>query len=69
MYLGQPNLIDNLVKKFGDHVKKLLSHKMSGMPKVLFVRLVIESNNISADNQWEYWLGIGISSFLVKHLD
>ena len=29
---------------------------------------MIESEKISAEDQWEYWLGVGILLYLVKHV-
>ena len=57
-WLGQPHLIKNMEKKFGEHIQDILSHKTPGMPKFL----------ISAKHQQEYQLGVGILLYLVKHL-
>ena len=66
-WLGQPQLIKNLAKMFGNHVKNVQSHKTPGMPKLLIVRFMIKSKNISAD-QHEYMSGVGILLYLIKHL-
>ena len=37
------------------------------MPKFLIVRPVIESEKISEEDQKEYWSGVGMLLYLVKH--
>ena len=37
------------------------------MPKFLIVKPVIDIENISTKDQWEYWLIVGMSLYLVKH--
>ena len=53
--------------KFGDHVKNIRKHKKPGIPKFFVVRPTTKSEKISAEEQREYWLGIGIVLFMVKH--
>ena len=36
------------------------SHKTPGMPKFLIMRPMIDSEKISAQDQQEYWLGLGV---------
>ena len=55
------------MKKFGNHIENLQSHKMPGMPKFLTVRPLIKSEKISMEDQKEYWSGVGMLLFLVKH--
>ena len=62
-WLEQPNLIQNLVKKFGNHVKNIWSHKMLSAPKFLIVGPMIKNEKMIR----EYQLGIGILLFLIKH--
>ena len=40
---------------------------MPGMPKFLIVRPMIKIEKISAEDQKEYWLGVGVLLYLVKH--
>ena len=42
-WLGEPHLIENLVKEFCDHVKEIQSHKTPGMPTFLKVRPMVDS--------------------------
>ena len=55
-------------EKYGKHVKDVHSHKTPGMPKFFIVRPMEKSNNISAEDQREYWLGVGVLLYLVKCL-
>ena len=47
-WVGQPHLIKNLAKKFGNCTKIVHSYKTPGMPKFLIVRPMMESKKISA---------------------
>ena len=67
-WLGQPHLIKNLEKKIGKLVKHVCSHKTTGMPKFLIIRFMVENNTIDAEDQEEYWVGVDILLYLVKHL-
>ena len=66
-WLGQPSLIKNMEKKFG-HVQDVWSHKTPGTPQFLYVRLMVDSGNISTEKQRAYPSSVGISLYLVKHL-
>ena len=66
--LGHPDLIKNLDKKFGKHVKDFCSHKTPGKLKCLIVRPMEESKKISMEGQQEYQTGVGMLLYLVKHL-
>ena len=66
-WLGQPHLVKNLEKKFGECVQTVWSHKSLGMSKFLIARPTVDSKKISMEDQWEYWSGVGISLCLVKH--
>ena len=66
-WLGQPQLLKNLVKKFGNHIKNIGSHITPGMPKVLIISPMIESKKITTKDQWDYWLGMGFLLYLIKH--
>ena len=46
---------------------KIVSHKTLGMHKFLIVRPMVESEKISLEDQQEYWLGVGMLLYLVKH--
>ena len=59
------NLIENLVKNFGNCIKNLQTHKTPCMHKFLIFRPIIESKKISAEDQRKYLSGV---LFLVKHL-
>ena len=37
------------------------------MPKIVIVRLVVESEKISPEDQQKYWLSLGMLLYLVKH--
>ena len=66
-WLGQPHLIKNMEKNFGEDLQDVWSHKTSGMPKLLIVRPMIGSEKNSTDNQWKYQSGVGMLLYLVKH--
>ena len=38
-----------------------------GMPKFLIVRPLMDREKVSAEDQQEYWLGVGMLLYLVKH--
>ena len=65
--LGQPHLIKNLDKKFGEHVKSVYSHTTTGMSKFLIVRPTEENKKISTEKQKEYWSNVGILLYLIQH--
>ena len=64
-WIGQPNLIENLNKKFCNQVKKVQSYKTPGIPKFLIVRPMVDHEKISADKKIQ--LGVGMLVFLKKH--
>ena len=66
--VGQPHLIKNMEKNFSKCMHDVWSHKIKGMPKFLIGRPMINSEKISTEDQWEYWLGVGMLLYLVKHL-
>ena len=67
-WLGQAHVIKNLEKKYGKCVHDVQSHITLGMPKFLIGRPMVESERNSTEDQWEYWLGVGMLLYLVKHL-
>ena len=44
------------------------SHKSPGTPKFLIVRPMVEIEKISMEDQQDYWSGICMLLYLVKHL-
>ena len=66
-WLGQPHLIKNLEKKFGEHMQDVQSHKTPGMSKFFIVRPMIKSKKISTEDQQKYWSSLGMLLYLVKH--
>ena len=66
--MGQPHFIKSFEKKFGKNVQDVWSHKTPGMPKFLILRPIMDSEKISIKDQQEYWLGVGMLLYLVKHL-
>ena len=49
-------------------MKDVWSHKTPYKPKLLIVRLMVESEKNSAKDQLEYQSGVGMLLYLVKHL-
>ena len=66
-WLGQPHLIKNMEKKFGECMHGVWSHETPGMPKSLIVRPMVDNEKISAKDHWEFWLGVDMLLYLVKH--
>ena len=66
-WLGQPHLISNLEKKFGDRVKDMHSHVTPGSPNFGIVRPGESDIKISLEYQKLYRSGIGMLLYLVKH--
>ena len=64
-WLGQPHLIANLDKKFGDKVKNLRTYKTPGTPNLNMIR--DKSQTISREDQKLYRSGVGMLLYLVKH--
>ena len=67
-WLGQSHLIKNLEKKFGEHMQDIWSHKTPDTSNFFIIRPVINSEKISTEDQQEYWLGVSLLLYLVKHL-
>ena len=53
-------------KKFAKHVQDVLSHKTPGT-SFLIIRPIIKGEKISTKDQQEYWSGVGMLLYLVKH--
>ncbi len=66
-WLGQPHLIANLEKKFGDKVRNLRTYKTPGTPNLNMVRNTDKSQAISHEDQKLYRSGVGMLLYLVKH--
>ena len=66
-WLGHPHQIKNMEKKFGEMVQDVQSHKTLGTPKFPIIRPAVESKKISMEDQWDYWSGVGMLFYLVKH--
>ena len=67
-WLGQPHLIANLEKKFGDKVKNLRTYKTPGTPSLNMIHNTEESQAISREDQMKlYRSGVGMLLYLVKH--
>ena len=60
--------ISDDTKKFRKCMKDVWSHKTPGMPKLLIVKPMAKSKKFSAKDQQNYWPGVGMLLFLVKHL-
>ena len=67
-WLWQPHLIKNIKKKFGELIWDVQSHKTPSTPKFLIARPMVEDEMISAEDKQDYWSGIGMLLYLVKHL-
>ena len=67
-WLGQSHLIKNLENKFGGLVHEVQSHRAPSTPKFLIIRPMEENEKISTQDQWDYWLSVGMLLHLVKHL-
>ena len=53
-WLGQPHLIKNLEKKFGEHFQDDGSYNIPGTPKYFIVRPTVDSEKFSMEDQQEY---------------
>ena len=53
-------------EKFGKHLQGVQSRENPGTSKFLILRSMIKSK-ISAKDQQEYWFGVGMLLYLVKH--
>ncbi|EJK77615.1 hypothetical protein THAOC_00541 [Thalassiosira oceanica] len=65
-WLGQPHLISNLEKSFGDQVKGLQRYKTPGTPGKNMVRN-LEGPAFAKDKHSEFRSGVGMLNYLVKH--
>ena len=50
-WLGQPHIIMNTKKKFGELIHESWSHKTPGMPNFLIFRPMVEGKKISTEDQ------------------
>ncbi len=66
-WLGQPHLIANLEKKFGERVKNLREYKTPGTPNLNMIRCTDETLTISKLDQKLFRSGVGMLLYLVKH--
>ena len=66
-WLGQPHLIANLLKKFGDKVMSFRNYKTPGTPGMHVVHPTEDSEKISSDDQLLFRSGVGMLLYLVKH--
>ena len=66
-WLGQPHLIANLGKKFGEEVLSLRTYKTPGTPGSGVIRPTNEEHKIDSVRQAKYRSGIGMLLYLVKH--
>ena len=66
-WLGQPHLIANLVKKFGEKIKNLRNYKTLGTPNLNMIRNTNEAKAISKLDQKLYFSGVGMLLYLTKH--
>lgn len=66
-WIGQPHLLKNLEKHFGEYVENMQSYKTPGTPGNNIVRPKNENEKISKDMQKMYQSGVGMLLYLVKH--
>ena len=66
-WLGQPHLISNLEKKFGDQVKGLRKYKTPGTPELNMAKSDDGYPTVSKEKQTKYCSGVGMLLYLVKH--
>ena len=66
-WLGQPHLVSNLNKTFGEMVKGKRTYKTPGTPQLNMVRNTDETQAISVKEQSLYRSGVGMLLWLVKH--
>jgi hypothetical protein len=66
-WLGQPHLISNLEKKYGETVQKLYNYLTPGTPRLHQVRGKDTALILSKEKQERYRSGIGMLLYLVKH--
>ena len=66
-WLGQPHLIANLEKNFGNEVKGLIKYLTPGTPGLNQVKVTNKELMLPVATQKRYRLGVGILLYLVKH--
>ena len=66
-WLGQPHLISNLAKTFGDEVKGLMKYLTPGTPSLRQTRETNELLRLSPSKQHRFRSGVGMLNYLVKH--
>jgi hypothetical protein len=69
-WLGQPHLIKNLEKKFGDAVTSLQKYRTPETPGQEIVRPIKDEQSeplVSSEDQALYRSGVGMLLYLVKH--
>ena len=66
-WLGQPHLIKNLDKKFGEMVKSGQTYRTPGTPGLGIIRPKEGDLTISEEDQTLYRSGVGMLLYLVKH--
>ena len=66
-WLGQPHLISNLEKRFGEEVSKSYAYLTPGTPGLHQVRETDKSLMLPLDKQERYRSGVGMLLYLVKH--
>ena len=67
-WLGQPYLISNLEKKFGDQVKGLQTYKTPGTPGLNMVHNTDPKHALSQEKHKLFCSGVGMLIWLDKHL-
>ncbi len=65
-WLGQPHIVANLERKFGDAVKKLQSYKTPGTPGI-GLRKAEDGIKVPSEDHSMYRSGVGMLLYLVKH--
>ena len=67
VWLGQPELIKRIKKKFGRIVKNMKKYGTSGTPGMSVSRIFGDEITLSSEEQSLYHLGVGLLLYLVKH--
>ena len=66
-WLGQPHLISNLERTFGEEVKGLRKYLTPGTPSLRQIRETDEAHTLSPSKQHRFRSGVGMLNYLVKH--
>ena len=66
-WIGQPQMIKKLEKKFGERVKKLRTFHTPGTPGQGLCKAEKDDPGLSSTEQTEYRSGVGMLLYLVKH--